>query len=503
VLLHGPGNETAVLEPGTATSGWLWLGMTHEPTIPGGPVVRQLRLEAQFLHEGEAWATDVAVPTTWLRPGPEDELTAGRAGQGQCMATGISDVFAGLDPWPESLLPRARVPSHITGFSYDVEVQQDMLVVDLSVGYAYLHYRRPLAELLFGDVPLRWEQPTGAMLERTIATVDAGLIRAAFAASQQWRGHPEVVRALALSPIQRGRLDLVELALELGLDARYRLPGGATLLHFAVTWKHEPIVRRLLTAGVDPNGYDDAGDTALHRAVKTDQLALADTLMAGGARDDLPQLKTGVTAARMKALRRLHSAAAGGDVEMVGALLAAAGGRELVDDEIDGKCALLIAAQAGHAAVVDALARVTTQLDRLSSTGTPWNALQCAVGHRNVAAVEVLLRHGADPNLALPSWSVAGVTTPGSRRPLHLAADVSSRRIARLLLDQGADVNAQDGEGETALTIAARHRYGHKLAELLLDRGADPDVRTRDGSTAIDKARRHRHARVVAVLEGR
>jgi ankyrin repeat protein len=482
--------------------GWLWLGLTNEPAIPGGPVARQIRLEAQFLYDGEAWGTQGVVPTTWLRPGSE-VLAAGRAGQGRSSATGIPDTLAGLDPWPESLVPRGRVPSHITGLSYDVEVQDDTLVVDLTVAYAYLHYRRPLAALLFGAVPFRWKPPTDAMLERTIATADPALIRAGLAASPQWREQPEVVRAIALAPIQRGRLDLVELGLELGLDPQYRLPGGATLLHFAVTWKNEAIVRRLLAAGVDPNAYDNAGDTALHRAVKTDQLALADTLLAGGARDDLPQQETGVTAARMKSVRTLHVAVARGDLDVVTALLAAPGGGELVDDEIDGKSGLFVAAQAGHAAVVEVLARLTRHLDRLSSTGTPWNALQCAVGHRNVAAVEVLLRHGADPNLAVPSWTTAGVTTPVGRRPLHLAAAESCRRIARLLLDQGADVNARDGEGETALTIATRHRYGHKLAELLLARGADPDVRTRDGRTPLDRARHYGYARLAAVLEGR
>ncbi len=474
-----------------------------EPATPGGPVLRQLRLEAQYVHEGEAWGMQGSVPTAWLRPGPEDILTAGRAARGLSMATGISDTFAGLDPWPDALVPRERVSSHITGFSYDVEAQGETLVVDLRIAYTYLHYRRPVAQLLFGDVPLRWQRPMGAMLEQTVATADAALIHAALSASPAWQQRPEIVRALAVAPIQRGRLDLVELALELGLDPHYRLPAGATLLQFAVIWKNEPIVRRLLAAGVDPNAYDDAGDTALHWAVKTDQLALADTLLAGGARDDLPQLKTGITAARMRSVRALHLAAARGDLETLNTLLAAPGGRERVDDEIDGLSALSVAAQAGHAAVVDALARVTAHLDRLSSTGTPWNALQCAVGHRHVAAVEALLRHGADPNLAVPPWTAAGVATAGGRRPLHLAADVSCRRIARMLLDAGADVDARDADGETALSLATRHRYAHKLVELLLDRGADPHVRTRDGRTPLDRARDYRCARVVAALEGR
>ncbi|GAA6004647.1 hypothetical protein JCM11491_002179 [Sporobolomyces phaffii] len=52
--------------------------------------------------------------------------------------------------------------------------------------------------------------------------------------------------------------------------------------------------------------------------------------------------------------------------------------------------------------------------------------------------------------------------------------------------DEVADIlNFQDEEGETALTLAARAR-SKKLVKILLDNGADPKVRNRDGKTAED-----------------
>jgi ankyrin repeat protein len=71
--------------------------------------------------------------------------------------------------------------------------------------------------------------------------------------------------------------------------------------------------------------------------------------------------------------------------------------------------------------------------------------------------------------------------------PLGTAAFVRSVPLARLLLDSGADVNAQGEGGFTALH-AATQNGDEALARLLLERGADPGLAAEDGRLPVDLA---------------
>lgn len=59
--------------------------------------------------------------------------------------------------------------------------------------------------------------------------------------------------------------------------------------------------------------------------------------------------------------------------------------------------------------------------------------------------------------------------------------------MVSVLLDQGADVNAQDREGWTALHFAAQD-YQVDIAKQLLDRGARIDAVDSHGNTALWRA---------------
>ena len=72
-------------------------------------------------------------------------------------------------------------------------------------------------------------------------------------------------------------------------------------------------------------------------------------------------------------------------------------------------------------------------------------------------------------------------------------------RVAALLLDRGADVNAKNNELYTPLHRAAQ--CGHRMVvQMLLDRGADVRAKSRSGETAEDLASARGQAHVAALL---
>jgi ankyrin repeat protein len=71
-------------------------------------------------------------------------------------------------------------------------------------------------------------------------------------------------------------------------------------------------------------------------------------------------------------------------------------------------------------------------------------------------------------------------------QPIHHAARNGDTEIVRLLIEHGADVNAQNPRGHTVLYCAGGHGHLETL-QLLLDNGADPDTRfTHDGKTLLE-----------------
>jgi hypothetical protein len=88
--------------------------------------------------------------------------------------------------------------------------------------------------------------------------------------------------------------------------------------------------------------------------------------------------------------------------------------------------------------------------------------------------VTLLLERGADINAQ--DWR--------KRTPLHLAADHGHASVVKLLLERDADITAKDAVGWTALHLAA-HDGRVSSVTLLLERGADVNGVGRDNCTPL------------------
>jgi uncharacterized protein len=107
-------------------------------------------------------------------------------------------------------------------------------------------------------------------------------------------------------------------------------------------------------------------------------------------------------------------------------------------------------------------------------------ALHFAAFFGHPDACRVLVERDADVNARAPGFNdVAPINSAAAN---DAKPNETCTEIARLLLAHGADPDAAQGGGATALHAAAMARNG-ELARLLLDRGADLDARTEDGRT--------------------
>ena len=141
--------------------------------------------------------------------------------------------------------------------------------------------------------------------------------------------------------------------------------------------------------------------------------------------------------------------------------------------------------------LLDAGADPNTYVDKRKEE-VGYTPLMAAVWNHAPGAAETLLAAGARVN---------GAQGYGGETPLTLAAGSPSdaERIVLILLDKGADVNAANEYGLTAL-MDAPHRQPARVIELLVKRGADTNARDHQGRTALMFAAEDGNFEAVQVL---
>lgn len=153
-----------------------------------------------------------------------------------------------------------------------------------------------------------------------------------------------------------------------------------------------------------------------------------------------------------------------------------------------GQVGLVIALKQESDKAFDALlaARNTQVEARNAQDESP---LMMAAIKGNVEAVRKLIARDADVNKT--GWA-----------PLHYAASGGTEqhlRIAALLLENHAYIDAASPNGTTPLMMAAQ--YGSaEMVKLLLDEGADPTLKNQLGLTAVNFAQRVSRSELAAQL---
>jgi ankyrin repeat protein len=99
------------------------------------------------------------------------------------------------------------------------------------------------------------------------------------------------------------------------------------------------------------------------------------------------------------------------------------------------------------------------------------------------------------------SASIVGVGQgPASDAALRKAAQDGDMTAVKDLLAKGANVNARDDKGQTALLWVAPARDNPEMAQLLIDKGADVNAKDNEGETALMIAASQSNPGILAAL---
>ena len=254
--------------------------------------------------------------------------------------------------------------------------------------------------------------------------------------------------------------------------------GEFTPLLVAVRAGHGAAVRALLDAGANVNDSGLDGSSALVLAIINRHYELAALLLDSGANVNADA--QGWTALHQVVRSRGLNIGHRPHPVRTGRLSSMELAKKLVDD---------------HGANVDA--RMTQELrdgyrNRLNRIGaTPF---LLAAKNVDVDMMRFLLDSGADPALTTMDETTALMVAagsymfnPGEDAGAEPGSEPRALAAVLLCLETGADVNAADKNGETAMHGAA-FRGANAIVQVLADRGARFDVENREGWTPLDVA---------------
>lgn len=300
-------------------------------------------------------------------------------------------------------------------------------------------------------------------------------------------GHVDVVRAL----LARGAK----------VDARERL--GQTAVMWAAAEGHTAVVRGLLEAKADLHAAAESGHEAFFYAVRGGHQETVRALLAAGA-----DAKALMRSAKAPRVSPLSLALLNGHFDLAIALVDAgadpndvrtgftplhmiAGVRKPDSSDMSDPAPATGAGRLSSAGAIRELVKrganvnfrlakgSPKQTNTSSSVGTEGaTPFLFAADRGDVPLMRLLMKLGADPLLpnadgTNPLLAAAGV---GTNEPQEEAGEESEAvEAVKLLLDLGADVNAVDKNGDTAMHGAA-YNISPLVVKLLAERGANPQI---------------------------
>ncbi|RYP07035.1 hypothetical protein DL764_002794 [Monosporascus ibericus] len=312
-----------------------------------------------------------------------------------------------------------------------------------------------------------------------------------------------------------GHHKIASILLSKGLDVNAKDHHGNTALHLASQYGHLLVTDELLRQGADVGSNNTEGRTPLHLACLWQSHSVVVKLLNGGAEvSDIDSTRC----------TTLHLASGSGCEDIVDALLTHAGAELqatlLVQQNATGRAPCHIAAACGHTSVLTRLLSGALQAHTRVSSNADTNAavednkeeeslrskittlqddegntpLHLATKNGFRDAVDELTGQGRarskkkDQRKSFKFDSGANIPDRNGRLPIHLAVMSGDLELVWKICDEHErrkeDLNVFDGESQTPLHIAVRHRL-IDVTEILLKEGAEPNVGDDESQTPL------------------
>ena len=344
------------------------------------------------------------------------------------------------------------------------------------------------------DVDAATRETRSTALMWAVAESHPGSVRALLAAGADPRASTAAGFTPLLFATRNGDVEMARLLLEAGVDVDHTGIDGTHALPYAIIRGHDAFARFLLDRGADPNGAM-GGVTALHAAVGRVDTWLAEwnRRHGGGARystrgssafDPIRALPLVKVLLARGASPNARIAASAMFMSYIGYPRKGAFEPFAVGTgDLQGATPLWVAAYSANARVKDIRA------GRAGGTG----AVEGAASRASAEILRVLLAAGADPRLTTDDGTTPLMVAAGLGRSTYTPRELrgvrspGAERAVQVLIEAGADVNAVNEAGFTALHGAA-FRGLNEVLEYLVARGADIDARDFRGRTAYRMA---------------
>ncbi|MDP0561760.1 MAG: ankyrin repeat domain-containing protein [Candidatus Endonucleobacter sp. (ex Gigantidas childressi)] len=256
--------------------------------------------------------------------------------------------------------------------------------------------------------------------------------------------------------ISHGYINIAEFLIKYGSDVNSTDYLQRSILHVACFFNGLAIAELLLKNGAKADDKDDNGDMPLAYAICNGHLDMVKLLF---------KYAVDVHAVNERKANILHHAAGRGHKEIVEFLLEKG---FLRDDKTNSGCtAFQYACITGHQKTAELLLEKTDEvtIDYLTESFR----VACETEHKHI--IEFLLSKGARLDGVMQRCSFSDVVP----FPLHTAIMSNQVEVVKYLLEQGAEVNVENGFGKCPLVVAAQN--GRKdIIELLLGYNAYVDA---------------------------